>query len=527
MNGDRWEYRDMMGQRHSGDLGGRLSDARVLARVTVVLDEEYAGMPVAQHLAWMLVNLLARQSHEVRDIVLRVPADVPQVTRLSPLASGTLDLSGALRRGIARIHPEVIMPSANTGGPARSHILVRIGPGPLAVEGLKGDRPDFALATSAVGWSGYVGQAPAEILGPERHPIGAYVAAALCAGEVFKFVRAMRPDAGAFARCLWLDAYTLRISTTVPTETASALEDPLQGIPAVLAGVGAVANGFLHTLYAVPTYAGRLTAIDYDPKGITETNLNRYVLFGHGQIGAKKASTAARLLKRKGLTLLPVDESWQEWWNTWSAAHPDAVLPLVISAVDKNSARHAIQDALPQLILGASTNEMRAQVNRYDPGRGDPCLRCWNLLEPAIPDAAIIAHLHSLDPVARAAAAMEHGISPGVLETYLADPAANCGILSGPTLQQFAAQADDDDASGEWAVGFVSLLAGVLLAAEYLKVSLPSEHPGFDVEHNLFRFQFWRPESAEANTTTYLPPERACICQSPFYRHLAAHVSAM
>jgi len=39
---------------------------------------------------------------------------------------------------------------------------------------------------------------------------------------------------------------------------------------------------------------------------------------------------------------------------------------VVISAVDRNSARHAIQDALPRLILGASTNEMRAQVNLYD-----------------------------------------------------------------------------------------------------------------------------------------------------------------
>lgn len=98
---------------------------------------------------------------------------------------------------------------------------------------------------------------------------------------------------------------------------------------------------------------------------------------------------------------------------------------------------------------------------------------------------------------------------------------------SSASRQKFATQADDDDAPGEWAVGFVSLLAGVLLAAEYLKVSRPSKHPGFDAEHNPFRFQFWRPESAEANTTTYLPPKRACICQSPFYRHLAARVSAM
>jgi len=50
-------------------------------------------------------------------------------------------------------------------------------------------KADFALATTAYGWSGYVGQVLVDILGEVEHPVGAYMAASLCAGEIFKFIR--------------------------------------------------------------------------------------------------------------------------------------------------------------------------------------------------------------------------------------------------------------------------------------------------------------------------------------------------
>ena len=63
-------------------------------------------------------------------------------------------------------------------------------------------------------------------------------------------------------------------------------------------------------------------------------------------------------------------------------------------------------------------------------------------------------------------------------------------------------------------MGFVSLLSGVLLAAEYLKLSLDPSQAALDAQHNTFKFQFWRPDSAEANKIYHTPPEEACFCQS-------------
>src|SRR5215216_1038512 len=73
--------------RHRGDLGGRFTDNRVPAKVSISMTEEVAQKPSAQHLTWMLLNLLARQSFEIREIELNIPAGVPIRGRLSPLVS--------------------------------------------------------------------------------------------------------------------------------------------------------------------------------------------------------------------------------------------------------------------------------------------------------------------------------------------------------------------------------------------------------------------------------------------------------
>jgi hypothetical protein len=369
---------------------------------------------------------------------------------------------------------------------------------------------DFRLTTTAGGWSGYVGRLTTEVLGDDGNPVGAYVAAALCAGEVFKFVRGVRPEAGSFAESLWLDAYNFRVSEHYAATPSLPRELHLE--QTVLAGVGAVANGFLHTLYAVDGLSGEITAIDGDEEGVTDTNLNRYTLFGLSHAAALhlKSSTAAAMFAGGGIKVLPYDGSWQQWREE----QPDMPLGLIISAVDKNTARHAIQNALPRLILGASTKDMRAQVNLYDViGRG-PCLRCRNRPETALADEVIIDRLRSMSPEERAAQAARAGVHARDLETFLADPHANCGKISGATLQKFV----DESPEREWSVGFVSILAGVLLAAEYLKLNSRELTTSLDACRNTFRFQCWRPSNVKSNKVIMTPPEEGCLCQSLLFR---------
>lgn len=351
-----------------------------------------------------------------------------------------------------------------------------------------------------------MGQVAVDLIGEDEHPVGAYVAASLCAGEIFKFIRGMRNDYGAFAHQLWLDAAFLRMSIETPVSRGPLLPADLRLLSAVVAGIGAVGNGMLHTLYPLTHLGGELTLIDGDRKGIDVTNLNRYVLFGLTDAAALKASTASGLFTGSQLIMHPVDEYWQSWYSRKA----DRPLDLVISAVDKNSARHAIQNAYPRLVLGASTNEMRAQVNLYDLLHGGLCLRCRNPVEEAVPDDVMIAHLRRLSPKERLIEAERAGIDPSTLEAFLSDPHEHCGMISGETLQRFAGE----DRQEEWSVGFVSLLSGVLLAAEYLKLSLDPGQVALDAQHNTFKFQFWRPDSTEANKIYHTPPERACFCQS-------------
>ena len=493
--------RETISNRHRGDLGGRFEDSRLPAKVTVTLGAEFAHYPVVQHLSWMLLNLLARQTHEIREIELVLPEGIAPVKRLSPLVSADTDLLATLREGIFRINPDVLTSKTDM----KTQISVRIGPGPLG-------ETDFALATTAYGWSGYVGHDVTDILGEEDHPIGAYIAASLCAGEIFKFIRGMHSDAGTFAQRIWLDAASLHVSSEAPFWQGPALPLELRLRSAVIAGIGAVGSSMLHTLYPLIHAQGELTFVDGDPKGLDETNLNRYVLFGREHVSEPKASMASKMFTGSQLITYPIDESWQTWYSKGVSTELD----LVISAVDKNSARHAIQAAMPRLILGASTNEMRAQVNLYDVVRGGPCLRCRNQIEETIPDDVVIARLRTLTVDERVIEAQRVGVVPTDLEAFLLNPQAHCGMIGGQTLQKFASENGQE----EWSVGFVSLLAGVLLAAEYLKMSIGQTQVALDALHNTFRFQFWHPENTDVNTIVGTPPEAECFCQTSIFRRL-------
>ncbi len=486
--------------RHRGDLNGRFTDSRLPAKIVVTMTVDTAQKPAAQHLTWMLLNLLARQTEEIREIELNIPDGIVLAEMLSPLISRKDDLLKALEEGVENINPYVLKQKQAV----RSVVSIRIGQGDLPAA-------DFSIAASADGWAGYVGSEAAEDLGDDANPIGAYAAAALCAGEVFKFVRSMRDDSGSYARRLWLDAYRFQLSKERPASSPKLPSEII--LPrTVLAGVGAVANGFLHALYPLPNVFGEIIALDGDREGITDTNLNRYVLFGLPHIEAPhlKASTAAAMFRESDLKIT----AFNGWWQEWRSGSPNEQIEFALSAVDKNSARHAIQDALPEVILGASTNEMRAQVNFYDVVNGGPCLKCRNKIEESIADEVIINNLRRLSRKELKTEAERIGVNLDDLKKFLKDPHANCGKMAGATLQRFAGMS----ATPEWSVGFVSLLAGVLLAAEYLKNGAETLSATLTADRSQFRFQFWRPENAEVNTASHLPAEENCICQSSVFK---------
>src|SRR5260370_34904894 len=71
--------------RHRGDLGGRLTDVRLPAKVIVAGSPKAANTATGQHLTWMLLNLLARQTTEIAQIELSIPRAVEQLANLNAM----------------------------------------------------------------------------------------------------------------------------------------------------------------------------------------------------------------------------------------------------------------------------------------------------------------------------------------------------------------------------------------------------------------------------------------------------------
>jgi hypothetical protein len=64
-----------IGLRHQADLDGKLTSGAVPACVQIAVAAEVAKTAVAQHLIWMLLNLLTRQTPEISELELIIPEE--------------------------------------------------------------------------------------------------------------------------------------------------------------------------------------------------------------------------------------------------------------------------------------------------------------------------------------------------------------------------------------------------------------------------------------------------------------------
>jgi len=454
---------DQLADRHlRADPQGVLADP-LDVRSGVVLVQVSPAMAVArgvQHLSWMLVSLLSRQFKVVREIVL----DVPEVA----LCAGVAPF-GEMATLIETLEECV----RQVSGP---HVTVRrIGAGLV---------PDVALVVGdgspiapwhwrlyADGWRYFVGldgEAPKAI--PKSGlSIGPYMCASYAAGEVFKLLRGMKPGKGEFIRAHFASAWTMSCAETW-SELSDGPEierfDPLPHF--YFAGAGAVAQAAALCLGS-SGFTGTCTAVDKD--NLDLTNDNRYALSRREDDGASKVQLMQDYLDSRGFACKAVPEWWQSFAVSGGRHAPtDSVralekaynFPIVLSCVDKNGPRHELQNALPQLLIGASTDGLSAKASIFDLGAGTACLKCHNPLRSRnIIVQTRIAELQRLNGEDRIDFAREHSLSEGDVELLLSP--GGCGKLSEADIDRFAA------GNPEMSVGFVSTAAGVLLVAEFLR----------------------------------------------------------
>jgi len=454
---------DQLADRHfRADPTGVLAEGAARpGSVLVRISPEMAGTAAGQHLAWMLVNLLCRQFKVVQKIVLDVPPNplLPNVAAYG--GCGTLrDTLLECIRMVSGVHTLTSTdPAAST-----ADVTLNIGPQTATQERhwcLYADGWRYCILTND--------QVP-EATPRSLLTLGPYMCAAYAAGEVFKLFRGMKPGKGAFVQDHYATCWTM--------SSASAWDELAEG-PGVVdfpqlphfyfAGAGAVAQAAALSL-GLSGFRGACTAVDQDALDLT--NDNRYVLSHKAIDGASKVAVMRDFLDLHGFQCTPVPHWWQQFVASSGVhTHGDGVrqlersyrFPVVLSCVDKNPPRHELQNALPQLLIGGSTHGLTAKVSIFDLGDKTACLKCHNPIPSrnGIVEARV-ERLRAMTPAQRLQYMQEHDIDEDTVARFLKPNV--CGKLSEADINRFAAD------SPEMSVGFASVAAGVLLAAQFLRV---------------------------------------------------------
>ncbi len=454
--------------------------------VRLTLSREAATRRECQLTACALASLLARQFALLHQIQIDVP-HLPVLPNLYPLG-GADYLDDRLAEiveliGEGHIHAESVSRSIQA-----ADVQIVIGPGGTPV-------PGAALYIGVLGldWKVYLGpiQGVPEELGTTENPIGPLFAATLAAGEVFRQASSLADmhhdwQSEPLILSLWsMEAHKLWLD--LPSGSWS----PEQSLPPFyLVGAGAVGQAMGLCLAASGLRSGQITLIDEDM--VDETNLNRYPL-SHGQdIGRSKVEVLATHLRSAGFEVL----SFPGYWDKFLACVPLPDQPRelwaleneykfewVLSCVDKNVARRAIQNSQPRFLLGASTYDFRVQVASYSPVSGHECLKCHHPAEPAplAPDELSKA-LRGLSEVELRRLASTRGVPLEEIKTFLGMD-HKCGTLSPAAIERLQAFGGTD-----MTVGHVSLAAGVLLFREFWMAA--SAHPPHKPGCNAHMFGF-------------------------------------
>lgn len=485
------------GNRHQGNLDGKLLRSGASGQVRISAGGLFAKTQGGQHLLWMLVNLLARQYDVVTSIEIAVPA-VDLCPFTAPFGSKS-NLQSTLMETAALVAAGKMSIQTAAAPPYERNYAS------IECVGI----PNSLWAATADGWNLHV--APNAV--PESLPvsplsIGPYFAACVLASEVFKTIRGYDPSRRRVApliMSLWTHA-----TYDDPAQMPGAPRE-LEPVPLpYLVGAGAVGQALAATLITSCVGPREIITIDGDAIDDELTNLNRYCLTIASDCNRNKADLLSGFLGQAGTTPFSFPVSWAEYVQSgpheviparMRSAEREGRYEYVISCVDINSSRHDLQRMWPQLIIGASTLGLGATAQIYDLRFNQECLMCAN---PTEVDQWTLegerARLQQLSEAERAAEAKRVGVDPTLLEAHLVDP--KCGSLGEAELSKFKPSASRHD----WSVGFVSVGAGVMLAAVLLRYF--SAPPGVD-DPQTFRFSF---ETNRSGKSTHLPAAE-CECQ--------------
>jgi hypothetical protein len=431
--------------------------------VRIVVSRRWSASHSGQMLTSCLVNLLCRQVDLVGHIEVVAPVapsklllpNGEQATRFPDCLSGI---------GTWAVDDKVTISVGRTS--RQAHHTIYIGD----VAPLDAAEPEGSLVAIGDGWKAWIGtadKAPRDILPAGANPLGPFLAAALAAGEVFKRTRGILRG-----RLLRMSGYSLWSGES--SASWDALEDGLaihgKTLPPLhVIGAGAVGNGFAYILANLGLSSGYVVAVDDD--SYDTTNLNRCFLAGWCDLGHPKVNAVSAMLSAAKIDNCPFPKTIKGYVGgrpsnlraDVARQVDDLRFGVVVSCVDKGTARQDIQGLAPELLFGGSTLNLVARTNHYPQRAGAACLACYN---PAERDGekvhALEQKLRTMSVTDMAVYLQANDINPAIVQDYLERP--RCGSLGEAAIRDLATRG-----TAEFSVGFVSLGAALLLASAVVR----------------------------------------------------------
>jgi hypothetical protein len=326
---------------------------------------------------------------------------------------------------------------------------------------------DGAIHAGASGWVARIHHAQSPPPGPEN-PYSAGVAACLACAELFRRVFLNAPPGVDVAISLLDFKKTAGANLTIPSTVLGNV---------LFVGVGAVGNAAMWALSRDARVRGLLRVVD--PESVELSNLQRYLLALHTDLGTPKVNLAERALIGTQLVVEPYKKSLEEFAEGSATDRT----PTTVVSVDNVDGRRAAQALLPRLVINGWTGGEALGTSWHMFSRESACLAC--LYHPhgqglsAIDQAAKIFGLPleraavlwvSRQPMTEAdvhSAATALGVGDSTLKPWL-------GRAIGELYTDVACGAVPIDLAGVGKLETVPLahqsaLAGILMAAELIK----------------------------------------------------------
>jgi len=343
---------------------------------------------------------------------------------------------------------------------------------------------DFPNCTviDAEGWLAKIGEHHPSIEGSihdVHNPFGALMASALGAAEVFKHLLKPLPGKAFHFGNATFSTFNYSVNGN---DRGPQLPKEIVFPDSLLVGVGAVGNAFLLSLSNLAGVRGNLMAVDNETVD-DSSNLNRYLLAfaddADPQHPTLKTDLAVRLFEGSNVKVQPFQETLEEFVKR--IYRKEIATPkIVLSAVDNNEARLVLQQLWPDLLLEGATDDTLSQISRHEYDKGLACLLCIHDFGGTKLAFSYTAHMAALS-----------GLSEDLVKTAMADAAlvltpehvkqaaeerreflsANlgakiCSVFS--ELEKISSR-PPDTLPTRATVSFVSMISGLLMAAEFIK----------------------------------------------------------